>query len=73
MTNAEREMLLAPTTADGMNITCADSASFNLDVDIIVVKWLWLELVLMEFSPSFWPVDLEARECFRIAHYVHLR
>jgi hypothetical protein len=69
MTNAQREVLLSPATADGVDITCANSTSFNLDVNVIITKRLWLELVLMEFSPCLRPVDLEACECIWINHY----
>jgi hypothetical protein len=69
MTNAEREVLLAPATADCMNITCADSASFNLNVNVIITKRFWLKLVLVEFGPGIRPIDLEACECLWITHY----
>ena len=35
---------VSPATSDGMNIRTADTAGFDLDVDITVFKWLWLEL-----------------------------
>jgi hypothetical protein len=73
MTNAEREVLLSPATADCMNIRGAHPASFNLDVNIIITKWFWLELVLMEFGPCLRPIDLEARECIWIDHYETMR
>jgi len=69
MTNAEGEVLPSPATADCMNIACANSTRFNLDINVIITKRLWLELVFVEFGPCLRPIDLEARECIWINHY----
>jgi hypothetical protein len=49
MADGEREMLLSPASTDGVNITSAYTTALNLDVDVVVAKWLGLELVLVEF------------------------
>ena len=41
----------------------------DLDVNIIISKWLGLELILVEFSPSLRTGHLEASECFWIWHF----
>jgi hypothetical protein len=68
MTNAEREMLRAPSTTDGMNIRRANPTCLNLDVDVIITKRFWLELIFVELGPRLRPIDLESGECFWIAH-----
>ncbi len=42
--NAEREIGLAPSTSDGVNITTADTACLNTDINIIITEWLRLDL-----------------------------
>jgi hypothetical protein len=69
MTNTEWEVLLSPATADCMKITAANPTTDNLDINVIITKRLWLELILVEFSPCLRPIYLEARECIWINHY----
>ncbi len=68
MAYTEGKVLFSPSTADGMDITGADPASLNLDIDIIITEWLGLEFILVEFKPGLWAIDLEACECLRITH-----
>lgn len=37
VSNAQRELLLAPSTADGVHVTAAHTAGLDLDVDICMV------------------------------------
>lgn len=69
MTNTEGEVLLAPTTADRMNVRGADATCFNLNVNVMITKRLWLKLGFVELRPGIRPFDLEARESLWIPHY----
>ena len=62
VTNAEREMLLSPTSTNCVQIRGANSTCLDLDIDIIISKWLWNELVLVELCPFLWIEDLEPDE-----------
>lgn len=44
MTDADWQWAVSPAPCDCMDIGAADSASINLDVNIIVLELLWLEL-----------------------------
>jgi len=44
MSDTERQWCFSPATCDGVDVRTAHSTSINLDVDIAVFKWLWLEL-----------------------------
>jgi hypothetical protein len=44
VSNAQRELLLAPSAADGVNVTAANTAGLDLDVDICVVLELHVNL-----------------------------
>ena len=44
MADADGERAVAPTASDGMDIRATDAATFNFDVDITVLKFLWFEL-----------------------------
>lgn len=68
MTNRQREMLGAPTTRDRMDVGTTDTASDDLDVDIVVVKGFQLEGTLVEFRPRLGAVDLESFGLFGVRH-----
>jgi hypothetical protein len=68
--NGKGEVLLAPTAADGVHIAAADTAGLNLDVNVVIPEWLWLELVLVELCPGLGSVDLEAGELVGVRHLV---
>jgi hypothetical protein len=68
VTDSKRKVLLAPTSTKCVDITSTDATAFNFDVDIVVAKWLGLELVLVEFEPCVRSVDLEALELLWIRH-----
>jgi hypothetical protein len=36
--------LVSPSSCRGVHVRAADAACDDLDVDIVVSKWLWLEL-----------------------------
>jgi len=47
---AVREFLFTPATTDGVDVTGADTAGCDLDVDIVVTEGLGLEFIFVEFS-----------------------
>ena len=51
MSNSKRELLLAPTAADGVDIATADTTALDLDIDVVVTEGLGLEFVLVELRP----------------------
>jgi hypothetical protein len=73
VTDSQREVLLAPSTTDGVNVTTADTAALNLDVDVVVAKGLRVELILMEIEPSVRAIDLEAGELLWVRHFAQLK
>jgi hypothetical protein len=68
MPDSQGELLLAPTAANGVEVTGANAAALDLDVDVVVAKRLRLELFLVEFQPGVRPVDLEPGELLRVRH-----
>lgn len=70
MTDAEGEVLLAPAAGDSVQVAAADSAGFNLDVDIVVFEWLGLVLLLCEVELLSWrgAGDLESGESVWVNH-----
>lgn len=60
MANSEGEVLVTPTATHSVNITTTNTASFDLDLYIVVTKRLHIELVLVELGPGFRRIDLEA-------------
>lgn len=70
MAHAKREMLLSPPSTDGMQITGANPTSLNLNVNIVVAKWLGLKLIEVELGPFLGVLNLEAFEGVWINHFV---
>lgn len=68
VTNTEGEMLLAPSSAHSVQITGAHTTSLDLNIDVMVSKGLWGELILMELSPLRRILDLKAHKLFWGAH-----
>ena len=68
MADGKGEMLLAPAATDGVHIRATDSTALNLDINVVVAKWLWLKLVLVELEPSLGSIDLEAGKLLGIRH-----
>lgn len=60
--------LLSPSAADSVDVATAKATGFNFDIDIIVTKWLSLELVLVEFEPGIRAINLETSEILGIRH-----
>ena len=73
VSNCQGKLLLSPTAVDGVNITSADTASFNLDVDIVVAERLRLELVLVKVEPGVRSVDLEPGKRLWVWHLEGIR
>ena len=44
MTNADWQRAVPPAPVDGMKVGAADTAGFDLNIDIAVFEWLWLKL-----------------------------
>lgn len=68
VSDSKGELLLAPSTRDGVQVAAADAAGLDLDVDVVVAKGLGVKLVLVELIPRLGAVDLEARELVGIRH-----
>lgn len=68
MSNTQWEMLLAPSTADGMQITGANTTGLDLDIDIEIAKWLWSQLIELEIGPVLGIFNLEALESIWVNH-----
>lgn len=68
MANAKREVLVSPSTTNGMQITCANTTGHDLDVNIVITKRLRLVLVLVEFGPGLGTKDLETSEGLWVRH-----
>ena len=73
MPDGQGEVLLSPTSADGVHVASTDAAALDLDVDVVVTKGLGLELILVEVQPAVRPVDLKAGELLRIGHCARRR
>lgn len=52
-----------------MNIRSADTTGMDLDVYIVISKWLGLKLILMEFGPGLGIGYLKAGESLWVWHY----
>ena len=68
MPNTQREMLFSPAARNGMQITRTNTASLDLDIDIVVAKRLGRELIQLEISPVLRILDLKAFERIWINH-----
>jgi type IV secretory pathway TrbD component len=68
VSNSQREMLLAPASADCVDIAGAHAAALDFDVNIVIAKRLGLELILVEFEPCLRSLDLESSEFVRVRH-----
>lgn len=68
MADGKGEVLLAPTSGDGVHVAAADTAALDLDIDVVVAERLGLELVLVELKPRVGPVDLVAGELLWVRH-----
>lgn len=62
MADCEGVWLSTPVTLDGVNITGANTAALDLDIDIMVSKRLGVKLLLLEVLPGLRAIDLEAGE-----------
>ena len=68
MTDSQWPELLAPAARKSVDITAADAAALNLDINIVVAERLGLELVLVELGPAVWSIDLETSELLWVRH-----
>lgn len=72
MADGQRIGLSTPVALDGVNVTGANTAALDLDVDIIISKGLRVKLLLLEVLPGLGAVDLEAGELLGdVGHRVH--
>lgn len=73
MADGQRVGLSTPITLDGVDVTGANTAALDLDIDIIVFKRLGVKLLLLEVLPGLRAVDLEAGELLGdVGHRVFL-
>ncbi len=84
VTDADRQWSFTPASVDQMYVGAADTTAFDLDVDIVVAKLLWFELVmsgtsivelrsvgyllLLEVSPLLLVIDHEPFKGVWITH-----
>lgn len=66
--DAERILWLSPPTSDGVDVTGTDTAGYDLDVHIVILKSPRRELVLVELGPCLCVVDLEPGEGVWVNH-----
>jgi hypothetical protein len=69
MANSQGEGLVTPSTRDGVNITTADTAALDLDLNIVVSERLHIELLLVKLCPGLRRLDLEAAVFIVGRHY----
>lgn len=69
MANAQREVLVSPSSSNGMEISTANTTGLDLDIYIVIAEWLGLEVPLVELSPCPWAINLESGKCIWINHY----
>lgn len=68
MSYTQREVLLAPSPRHRVQITRTNTTSLDLEIDIVVTKWFWRELIELEIRPVLRILDLEASECLWVNH-----
>jgi hypothetical protein len=68
MADAQWEMLLSPSSTYCVEITGANTTSLDLNINIIIAKGFWLEIIEVELSPVLWVLNLEALEGIWINH-----
>lgn len=68
VTNADGHGGISPTPGDRMNVRATNTATFDLDVNVIVVELLGRDLLFLEVGPLLHVINDEAFEGFRIAH-----
>lgn len=54
-------------TADGVYVTAADTASLDLDIDVVVTEWLQLEEALVELGDGR-SINLETFSLIGVGH-----
>lgn len=64
--DGERVWAATPIAANGVQVTGADTAALNLDVDVVVAKGPGIPRVLFKLLPFLGTGSLEARELFRV-------
>jgi hypothetical protein len=69
MADAEREFLLSPTSTDRMQITGADTARLDLNINIVITKGLRLKLIEVKLGPFLRILNLEAFEGVWVNHF----
>jgi len=68
MADAQWEMLLSPPSTYCVEIASANTASLDLNINIIIAKRFWLKLIEVELSPVLWVLNLKALESIWINH-----
>ena len=68
MADGEGIGLWTPIAADSVNIAGTDPTAFDLDIHIVVTKWLRVEFLLLEIEPCLGARHLEPRKLVWIRH-----
>lgn len=68
MTTAQRKMLLAPASTQGVQIAGTNTTCHNLDINIVVLEWLWLDIIELEIRVMLGISDLKSLESIWIDH-----
>jgi hypothetical protein len=61
-------MLLSPSSTYCVEIASANTASLDLNINIIIAKRVGLKLIEVELSPVLWVLNLKALDGIRINH-----
>jgi len=69
MSTAQWKMLLSPPPTERMQIRGTNTTSLDLNIDIEIPKWFWLEVIELEISIMLRVRNLEALEGIWINHF----
>ena len=68
MAGGDRIYTYIPASIDSVQVARADTASFDLDIDIMFAERLDIKLLLMELGPGLGALDLETSELIGVRH-----
>jgi hypothetical protein len=66
--NSQREVFLSPAAINCVDVTAADTAALDLDLDVIVAKWLGVEFSFMKSGVARRRVYLESLVLIVLGH-----
>jgi hypothetical protein len=68
MSYTQREVLVAPSPTDSVEITPTDPTGFDFNIYVVIAEWFRGELIEVELRPFGGVFDLEALEGFWVDH-----